>query len=193
MQKIETMTGSATLWGYAQLVGTLPGFDSTIFNSSTKDILLHSIWSVCHDFAEKLRNILSLHHLGHSYHATMLFAGFLGASEETMFRGKNFDILDILKKPVFAFADKLADLYKADRKNFRKHAVSIMVLIISSITFGLFHLQNLLVEGDTKTFIYCQVIYTTIFGLFLQKFSPQVDGILPLWVAHFLHNYIASA
>ena len=184
------MTMHSASLGFTDIVGMIPSFDPAIFGQSNKDILVHSVWSVCHGFATSLRKAMSLDYLKRPDHSLFLTVGVAGAAEETMFRGKNFDILDVLKKPTFALADKLARLYKKDHKNFRKHAVSFLVLIISSIAFGLFHLQNLPFQGKAATL--CQVFFTTIMGFFLQKFAPLVDGVLPLWIAHFLNNYLAA-
>ncbi len=113
--------------------------------------------------------------------------------EEADFRGKNFDVLYVLKKPTFEFADRIAKLYNAEPKKFRKLAVRIMVLVVSSISFGLWHLQNALFDKTSISAVICQVFHTTLMGFFLQQLSLQVDGVFPLWIAYFSSNYMTFA
>ena len=128
--------------------------------------------------------------------ASGIWVGVVGAFEEISFR-KDFDkLLEAFKRPCFFIADHLARLFRKDKIAFRRNSMSILTLLVSSITFALMHLVNFYANPfktvELAQTILCQVVFTSVMGLILDRVAKRVDGILPLWFAHFAHNYFAN-
>jgi membrane protease YdiL (CAAX protease family) len=94
--------------------------------------------------------------------------------EELIFRGAFFTAINYLLKLIF----------EGDSPK-----VTVLTIIFSSITFGVWHIQNFMIQPDYTGH---QIIYTTIIGLFLGHLRHKTESIYPCIFIHILINLLAT-
>lgn len=124
--------------------------------------------------------------------AAALPMSLLGATEENLFRDTLPKLMDGIRDRLEATIERVLKKISSGTptpKQVQK-IYGVIVCIVSSMAFGLFHLQNLLYFDRVS--VYCQVVFTAVMGIFmsvLRRFSSLYSA----WIAHFTHNFIAAS
>jgi membrane protease YdiL (CAAX protease family) len=94
--------------------------------------------------------------------------------EELIFRGAFFTGINYLLKRI----------YEEDSVK-----IVIMTIIFSAVTFGIWHIQNVMVEPD---YTGSQIVYTTLIGLLLGHLRYKTESLFSCIFIHALINLLAT-
>ena len=119
-----------------------------------------------------------------------LFMGVLGASEENLFRDTLPKLMDRYRDTLEAIIQKVLNRISKEESTPKQiqRVFGLVVCIVSSVLFGLYHLSSLIVIKD-KTIVYCQVVFITVMGVFLHVLK-DFSSLYSAWVAHLVYNFI---
>ena len=119
--------------------------------------------------------------------------GALGATEERVFRHTVVKLMDRQRDAIEAIVQRALERFGDDASAQRRvrRVYGLLVCLVSSALFGLHHLQNLALDAMTGAKVACQVVMTTVMGIFLHALS-KTSSLYSAWIAHFTHNFVAT-
>lgn len=128
-----------------------------------------------------------------------LVMGTIGAGEEGLFRETMPKLLEKLRPKIEKILDKISSyFFDKEKPKTKAHTIKTMYTILSclvcGISFGLFHVSNLLFmenNAQNKISVYCQVVFTAIWGTFLNYMRAR-KGLSNIgsFTNHFVHNFV---
>ncbi len=117
--------------------------------------------------------------------------GIFGAQEEEIYRNTILLVLNNYIKPIL---EERLPKYLKNNQNLEKNInniYSIFEIFISSCAFGFAHLMNLS-HNNNKRQVYCQVLFATIMGFYLNIIRNYSQNLYLSWLIHFYHNFHVS-